>query len=209
MKKSLYIIVLSFFLPVLLNAQWKSFTFKAGYYTPYDLKSGFMYGIDYGTLINENVAFLISGDLYYRNIRNDSYLGSSERLGIKVNEGQRLDEWVGWHLPITAKIRVEFPVNRSLITPFAIGGVGYGITRVSYETFDAASDDLSTSSLTYHGVVWQLGGGIMYHLGHNSNLLFEVMHNSANFEKEEKNHYFTRLNSSGVMFRLGINFSFF
>lgn len=208
--KKFILTALFFFIPILITtAQWKSLTFKAGYYTPYDLKSGFMYGLDYGTQINENISFLLSGDLYYRNIRNDSFLGSSERLGVKINEGQRLDEWVGWHLPVTAKIRVEFPVNRSLITPFATGGVGYGITRVSYETFDSYSDDIYTSSLTYHGFVWQLGGGIMYHLGHNSNLLFEILHNSAIFEKEEKNHYFTRLNSSGLVFRLGINFSFY
>lgn len=209
MKKGRVLFLLLLFPCLISNAQWKTFSLKAGYYTPYDLKSGVIYGLDYGTYINENIAFLISGDLYYRNIVNDSFLGSSDRLGVKVKEGQRLDEWVGWHLPITAKIRVEFPVNRSLITPFVIGGVGYGITRVSYETFDSYSEDIYTSSLTYHGVVWQLGGGIMYPMGRNANLLFEVAHNSAVFEKEEKNHYFTELNSSGVLFRLGLNFSFY
>lgn len=208
MKK--YLLIIAVLIPTeLFFAQWKSFTFKAGYYTPYDLKSGFIYGIDYGTMVNENIAFLISGDLYYRDIRNDSFLGSTEKLGIKINEGQRLDEWIGWHLPITAKLRIEFPVNRSLVTPFAIGGIGYGVTRVSYQTFDSYSDDSYTSSLTYHGFVWQLGGGIMYPIGRHANLLFEVMHNSAVFEKEERSHYFTQLNSSGVIFRLGLNFSFY
>lgn len=208
MKRVITIIII--LLPVMIaNAQWKSFTFKAGYYTPYDLKSGFIYGLDYGFFANETVAFLISGDLYYREIRNDSYLGSSERLGIKIREGQRLDEWVGWHFPVTAKLRVEFPVNRSLVSPFAIGGVGYGLTRVSYETYDSYAEESDAASLTYHGMVWQIGGGIMYYFSRNSSLLFEIMHNSAVFEKEEKDHYFTEMNSSGVIFRLGINFSFY
>jgi opacity protein-like surface antigen len=204
MKK--VIITLLFFLPILSFAQWKNISFKAGIYTPYDLKSGAIYGIDYGTRLNENIVFMLGGDLYYKSIVNDAYLTNEEKLGVKIKTGQRLNEWIGWHFPLTAKLKVEFPIERVLIKPYVVGGVGYGITHVSYETYNNLTEDSETESLTYNGFVWQVGGGIMLRLGHRANLLFEVMHNSAYFEKEERYNQFSVLNSSGVLFRVGIDF---
>ncbi|MCX6152175.1 MAG: outer membrane beta-barrel protein [Ignavibacteriales bacterium] len=195
-------------LPILSIAQWKSFSFKAGVYTPYDLKNGAIYGIDYGTILNENITFLISGDLYYRSIRNDSYLNNEEKLGVKIRTGQKLNEWVGWHLPITAKLRVEFPMDRAPVSPFVVGGIGYGLTRISYESYNSFSNESETISLTYNGFVWQVGGGILYRIGPNSSLMLEIIHNAAYFEKEEKYNQFTSLNSSGVIMRIGIDFAF-
>ncbi|RJP65727.1 MAG: hypothetical protein C4539_12895 [Ignavibacteriales bacterium] len=205
MKKIIFILLIT---TIACFSQWKSFSFKVGVYTPYNLKTGFVYGIDYGTYINENVAFIFGADLYYKSIRNDSYLTSAEKLGVKINTGQRLSEWVGWHLPITAKLKVEFPLPHSPIYPYAIGGIGYGVTRVSFETFNNAEDESEANSITYNGFVWQLGGGIFYKIGYNSNLVFEVIHNAADFEKEERYNTFSSLNSSGVMFRAGIDFAF-
>jgi opacity protein-like surface antigen len=206
MRKS--IIILFFLLPILSLAQWKNFSFKAGVYTPFDLKTGAIYGIDYGTRLNENIVFLLGGDLYYKSIVNDAYLSNEEKLGVKIRTGQRLSEWVGWHLPLTAKIRVEFPMDRIPIKPYAVGGVGYGVTHISYDTYNNSTDESETESLTYNGFVWQIGGGILFRLGYHSNLLFEIIHNSAYFEKEERYNQFSALNSSGVLFRFGIDFSF-
>jgi hypothetical protein len=206
MKKALFIMIL--LIPLLVNAQWKDLTFKAGVYTPYDLKSGVIYGMDYGTKLNENIVLLFGADLYYKSIVNDAYLSNEEVLGVKIRTGQRLSEWVGWHLPLTAKLRVEFPLEKLPVKPYAIGGVGYGVTHISYESYNNLNDETETESITYNGFVWQIGGGILLKLGYHSNLLFEVIHNSAYFEKEERFNQFSALNSSGVLFRVGINFQF-
>ena len=206
MKKIITILIL--LLPMLSFPQMNDFAFKIGVYTPYDLNTGVIYGIDYGSKLNENITFLFGGDLYYKSIRNDSYLGSEEKLGVKIGTGQKLNEWVGWHLPLTLKLRVEFPMDRVPVKPYVVGGVGYGVTHISYEIYNNISYKSETSSLTYNGFVWQVGGGILFRIGRRANLLFEIMHNSAFFEKEERYNMFSTLNSSGAIFRFGIDFNF-
>ncbi|MGE5400002.1 MAG: outer membrane protein [Ignavibacteriales bacterium] len=195
-------------LPVISFAQLRSLSFKLGVYTPYDLKTGIIYGADYGTIIDDHITFMIGADLYYKDITNESYLSSSEKLGVKIRSGQRMSEWVAWHFPLTGKIRVEFPMQKSPVYPYVVAGIGYGITHVSYSTYNNYSERPDENSLTYHGVVWQLGGGILYNIGPNTDLLLEVMHNSADFEKEEGFNQFSALNSSGVIMRVGVHFAF-
>ncbi|MGE5350582.1 MAG: outer membrane beta-barrel protein [Acidobacteriota bacterium] len=197
------------FLPVLSFAQLKSFSFKLGLYTPYDLKTGMMYGMDYGIIVNEHVTFLLGADLYYKDISNESYLSSSEKLGVKIRSGQRMNEWTAWHFPLTGKVRVEFPLQDSKIYPYVVAGLGYGVTHISYGMYSNYSENPDESTLTYYGGVWQLGGGILYNLNKNADFLFEIMQNSASFEKDEGYNYFSTLNSSGVVFRAGIQFVFF
>jgi hypothetical protein len=134
MKKEIFAFLI--LLPVLLFPQRNDFALKIGIYTPYDLKSGVIYGIDYGSKLNENITFL------------------------------------------------------------------------SYETYNNISYKSETNSLTYNGFVWQAGGGILFRIGRRSNLIFEIMHNSALFEKEERFNTFTTLNSSGAIFRFGLDFNF-
>lgn len=203
MKKLLLMLI--FILPIILNAQMTDIAFKIGYYTPYDLKSGFMYSMDYGIILDRNISLLIGADLYYKSISNEAYLDSYENLGVKIRKGQRLDEWTGVHLPILGKIRFEIPVEEKYLHPYVYGGVGYGFTHVSLETYDQDLQEPASESFTYHGVVWQVGGGIMFQISRFSNLLFEIGHNYALFEKEEDYNLFTTLNSSGFMFKFGID----
>jgi opacity protein-like surface antigen len=170
---------------------------------PSELKSGVVWGADYGYVIDENVSLLIGGDLYYRNIRNITKTGEIEDMGIKQEEFQELSEWTGYHIPITGKFKIKFPMQGYRFKPYGIGGVGFGLTHVSFEGTDISNEN-QKDSLTYTGFVWQLGGGILYRIGSKSNLIIEIIYNRANFEKENEN-YFTTLDSSGLMLRAGIN----
>ncbi|MGE5683077.1 MAG: outer membrane beta-barrel protein [Bacillota bacterium] len=207
MKVKIFLFMLLF--PVLLQAQqWNMLSLKAGVYTPYDLKTGAIYGIDYGTVLNKNISLMISGDLYYKSIVNDNYLESSDRLGVNIRTGQRLNEWTGWHLPLTGKIRYEIPLENSLVCPYAVGALGYGVTHVSFMSYDNTGRDGEENSFTYNGIVWQLGLGVLYRVSRNTDLLFEVIQNSAEFTEHEDFNRFTTLNSSGVLFRLGVSLEF-
>ncbi|MGE5412161.1 MAG: outer membrane beta-barrel protein [Clostridiales bacterium] len=206
MKMRIFLFLMLF--PVIVNAQWNLLSFKAGVYTPYDLKTGAIYGIDYGTVLDNNISLMLSGDLYYKSIINENYLDNSERLGINIRTGQRLSEWIGWHLPITAKVRFEIPLEKSLLRPYAVAAIGYGVTHVSYTAFDSNNQDNEGNSFTYNGVVWQLGAGLLYRIGRNTDLLFEIIQNSAEFTEHEDFNRFTTLNSSGLIFRLGVSLEF-
>lgn len=203
------VLVFLLFLPALSFAQLKSLSFKVGVYTPYDLKTGVMFGMDYGIIVNEHITFLFGTDVYYKDISNESYLSSTEKLGVKIRSGQRMNEWVAWHVPITGKVRIEFPMQKGPLYPYVVAGIGYGVTHISYGMYSSYSEKPEESTLTYHGGVWQIGGGILYNLNKNTDLLFEIMQNSANFEKDEGYNYFSTLNSSGVVFRAGVHFAFF
>ncbi|MGE5457990.1 MAG: hypothetical protein ACM3RX_06510 [Methanococcaceae archaeon] len=185
--------------------QENSVTLKAGYYFPTNLKSGAIFGLDYGFRFDESVSILFGSDFYYKSIRDDADLGNAEHLGIKIGQGERLSQWVGWHLPVTAKVRVEIPLQDERLKPYAIGGIGYGFTSISYDKFNSASN-ISSSSLNYNGFVWQLGGGLMFGLGSRSHLILEAIYNGANFDKDETANRFSTLNSSGFVLRAGVNF---
>jgi opacity protein-like surface antigen len=207
MKK--YTILLLILFSMQAFAQQRSWTLKAGAYFPLDLKTGTMFGADYGYAVDETVTLLFGGDFYYRGIRNDADLGDAEKLGVKISTGEHLSKWTGWHLPLTFKIRLTFPTQNERLTPFGIAGLGYGITYVSYDIYNDARKFPSESSLTYSGFVWQVGGGVLYQIGRNSELMGELIYNGASFEKDEENNRYTTLNSSGVILRAGINLYIF
>lgn len=200
MKKLLllFIIALSF------NsiAQTKCFGLKAGYYFPANLKSGVIFGLDYGYRIDESVSIMLGTDFYFKSINQDVTVGEAEELGVKITQGELLSQWFGWHLPVTLKAKIEIPLQDEGIKPFGFAGFGYGATYISYEKFN----EHQSASLTYSGFVWQLGGGAGFALGSKSNLIVEALYNGASFDKNISANRFTTLNSSGFVLRAGINF---
>lgn len=203
MKKYYFLFFL--LLTVSLSAQPKSVSLKAGYYFPSSLKSGVIFGADYGFRIDERLAILFGADFYYKGIKEDVSYGDAEQLGVRISSGEHLSKWQGWHLPLTGKIRVELPWTNDAVNPFLTAGAGYGFTSVSYEMF---TSNLS-ASYTYSGFVWQLGGGAMFRLGARSHLLAELVYNGASFDKDDMGHKFTTLNSSGLILRAGVAFNMY
>ncbi len=204
MKKIVILFILFFVSITFLFGLSNNFTFKVGYFAPSELKSGVVWGADYGYVIDENVTFLLSGDLYYRSIRNISKTGEIESYGVNQEKFVELSEWTGLHVPVTAKFKINFPLKSYKFKPYAIGGMGFGLTNVSFEGQNVDTSNNQEESLTYTGFVWQVGGGVMYRIGSRSNLLLEVIYNRAEFEKDNED-YFTTLDSSGLMLRAGIS----
>jgi len=196
-------LILVFFLGMTIHlfAQANSLSLKAGYYFPADLKPGGVYGIDYGLRIDESVRLLVSGDFYYKSIRDDVNYGEAEELGVQIEQGEHLSQWVGWHLPLTLKAQIEIPSGHGRIRPFASAGLGYGLTHVSYEKYSSNS----SAAMTYGGFVWQLGGGVLIGLGSRSDFQIELLYNGASFEKNVSASKFTTLNSSGLILRGGLS----
>ncbi len=188
-----------------------SFSFKVGYYMPNDLPyNGIIWGADYGYQVDENVEILASGDLFLRSVENITDQGDIEKVGVPISQFSKLSEWSVWHLPLTFKVRISFPIDEeSKVKPFALAGIGYGITHVSYTaSADENGDPLANpqeESLTYNGFVWQVGGGVMLRVGSRSNFIGELIYNGASFDKKEGELLFSNLDSSGFILRAGIN----
>jgi hypothetical protein len=200
MKKFLLLFFIAFSLNI--YAQTKCVGLKAGYNFPVNLKSGVVFGLDYGYRVDESVSILLGTDFYFKSINEDVSYGDAEQLGVKISQAEHLRQWLGWHLPVTLKARIEIPLHEEAIKPFGSAGFGYGVTHISFEKFD----EHQSASLTYNGFVWQLGGGIMFALGSRSQLMIEALYNGASFDKDLSESRYTTLNSSGVVLRAGINF---
>jgi opacity protein-like surface antigen len=207
-RLSLFLILL--FSGVLSVSASKNLTFKAGLYAPADLKAGIIWGMEYGYAVDENVALLFGADLYWKTIDNKEDLGDTESVGVNLETGRYLSQWKGFHLPLTAKIRIAVPLDHySSIKPFITAGLGVGYTHISFTDMADGGGDAQKESLTYTGLVWQAGGGILYRIGSRSSLIGEILYNGAKFNKDEEGGYYTTLNSSGLMFRAGINLLMF
>ncbi|HMA68673.1 MAG TPA: outer membrane beta-barrel protein [Candidatus Mcinerneyibacterium sp.] len=207
MKKITLLLLIFIIFSISIFSLSNNFAFKVGYYFPSELKSGVIWGIDYGYAIDENVSVVLTGDLYYKKIRDITKKGEIEQVGVKQEIFQKLNEWKGLHIPLTVKFKVKFPVGSYKIKPYGALGIGYGMTHVSFEGTDIGDNNID-DSITYTGFVWQASGGILYRLGSRSNLVAELMYNGAKFEKDNEN-YFTTLNSSGLVIRTGIDILLF
>ncbi len=193
-----------------VSATSNTFSFKVGAYAPADLKTGIIWGADYGYSIDENVSLVLGADLYYKKITDREDLGNTEKVGVNLGTGRYLSEWKGLHMPFMAKIIVEIPLDDySDFTPFATGGIGFGFTHISFTDIEESTGDANDESLTYGGFVWQLGAGVSYRVGSRSKLTGELIYNRAKFEKDEEDGYYTTLNSSGLMIRGGFTLLLF
>ncbi|MBN2572390.1 MAG: hypothetical protein JXA68_09705, partial [Ignavibacteriales bacterium] len=74
MKKFLFLLL---FVSISLFAQKNRATFTIGYYIPFNLKSGIMWNLEYGYVIDNRFSVSFGGDLYYRSVTNISDLGES------------------------------------------------------------------------------------------------------------------------------------
>ncbi|HPE20960.1 MAG TPA: outer membrane beta-barrel protein [Candidatus Mcinerneyibacteriales bacterium] len=210
MKRSLLLTVILLAVALSTAHASKNMTFKVGLYAPAELKTGVIWGLEYGYAIDENVSLLFGGDLYWKTIEDKEDLGDTESVGVNLETGRYLSKWKGFHMPLTAKIRMAIPLdNYSSLKPFVTAGLGIGYTHISFTDLANDGTDPQEDSLTYTGLVWQAGGGILYRIGSRSSLIGEMIYNGAKFEKDEEGGYYTTLNSSGLMFRVGFNILMF
>ena len=185
-------------------------TFKLGYFNPKDTKSGFIFGANFGSAIDENVDIGIGIDFFHRNYTEDKKV--AERVspgGVVESTIQRELEFTTTILPImgtiTVKISPEYPFSY-----YIGGGLGYELLFNKERNYQEGVSE----SRFYHGFSWLVNGGVLYRIGSRSAFLGEVFYNGATVHRgkgktTEGLPIWEEVNLSGLGVRFGIRLGFF
>lgn len=219
MKRTIYLKLSIIFLLVIFIASdssarryWgrhrsKSTTIKIGYFNPKDTKEGALLGINLSGAVDEIVDLGFSVDIFQRTYKKDSEVAKTvSQGGLVEHQIQRDMEFTTTALPLMGTVTIKLS-GRMPFTYFLDGGLGYALMWNKESNY---SLDVSEKRF-YHGVVWQLGLGMMYKMGSRSYLIAEAFYNDASLKRDKGKTenglpIWTEVDLSGPGFRLGLRF---
>ncbi len=210
MKRVLAFLVI--FTPLLISAQWHSASIKLGHFSPSATEGGFILGYEGGKFIDKNLRVGWSIDWF-----NKNYVDS--RLVDKFNsdfgpsgEINELRAETNLHsIPVMFTMSGLFPMSPR-VSAYATGGVGAEILLILYNNFQNPDEDEFEGAFDFS---WRAGMGILYELGHRSDIFGEIVYHSSEpswtYEVEDelthrKKTYERVFDMSGIMTRVGIRF---
>ncbi len=211
MKKLLQFLIFIFLLINCAFAQ-KSFTdFKAGLLMPADAKTGFLGGVGFGKMVDENI-----GAGFEIGIYSKSY---TEETTVDTNRTGNVD-------PVTYRTEIE---NSTIMIPLMFhlvyitqagsnfdirftAGVGYELMWNSENNYKDGYED----TRFYSGFAWQIGAGASIPISRNADFFGEALYHGGSPSRDEGETALglperSEVDMSGMIFRLGIrlyNFGF-
>lgn len=210
MKK--LVMILFILTPLVVSAQWHSAAIKLGHFNPSATDGGFIVGYEGGKFVDKNLRVGWSVDWFNKNYVDrtlvkdfDFYFGPSG----EINE---LRAETNLHsIPIMFTISGLFPMSPR-VSAYATGGVGAEILLIFYNNFQDPQDDEFQGAFDFS---WRAGFGMMYELGHRSDLFGEIVYHASEpswtYEVEDEYTHTKRtfervFDMSGVMARVGVRF---
>ena len=178
---------------------------KLGYFSPKDVKPGFIGGVMLGSAVDENVDIGISVDYFSRAYKKDELVAKSvSQGGVVQSTMQRTMDFSTQVIPVMASILVKFSA-RMPFTFFLGGGLGY---QLLFNKETNYAENVSERRF-YKGFGWQAEGGAMYRIGRRSWFFGEVFYNSATPSRNKNKNSqglptWEQVDVSGVGVRLGV-----
>lgn len=176
MKKLLFVFIAVMMIFTIFSsnalARSRTMDLKLGIFNPDDAKTGFIIGGRLGSNIDNRINVGLALDYFHK-----GYDISTKKEDVEVVEARFSSNM----LPIMVDIQTIFPLDYNAeLTPFAHLGLGYEILWNSEEYPDQEDE-----TRTYTGFGWLLGGGVLYKIGHNSDLILEIFYNSCTVKRDE------------------------
>jgi hypothetical protein len=212
MKKIIYLFIV--LIPVILSAQSKFGTIKAGLYSPSATEAGFILGYEGGWIMDDNFFVGWSADWFNKNYVDrklvDEFNDFYGAINSQLNE---LRAKTNIHsLPLMGTINGNWlvaPRTRAFVTACA----GLNILLIFYRNYANPNDNEFQGAFDF---AWRLGGGIMYELGSRSDAFIELgyHHSQPSWEYEVKDSVGRtkvlerRFDMSGLLMRVGFRFYF-
>ena len=213
MKKIIYLFIV--LIPIILPAQSKFGTIKAGMFSPNATESGFILGYEGGWIMDDNFFVGWSADWFNKNYVDrklvDEFNDFYGPINTQLNE---LRARTNLHsVPLMGTVTGNWmvaPRTRAFVT----AGAGIDILLIFYRNYANPDDNEFQGAFDF---AWRLGGGIMYELGRRSDAFFELSyhHSQPSWEYEvrddltgRKRILERRFDMSGLLMRVGFRFYF-
>lgn len=203
MKKLLFVSLL-LLLCTSLFGQEKFTEFQAGFLVPEDAKTGFIGGITFGRMLDENIGWAVELDYYGRTYEKSTEVpdeGWSETNPVTVTTEIENSTTM---LPIFFKLVYLTQVGPNFDLRVG-GGIGYEFMWNSETNYRLNVD----KTRFYSGFTWQIGGGLSLPISRAADFFGDVSYHGGTpsrdeGETEEGLPLRTEVDMSGFMVRLGI-----
>jgi hypothetical protein len=214
MRRTLSVIGISMLVLFLLGAgaafaeKEKSLTVRVGYVNPENARPGVAVGGSFGSSFNGIVSLGLGTDVYYRNYTKDTEVAETvDANGVTITTVQRELQYSTLIFPIMAELNLKIPIvwNFSI---FGDGGVGFEFLRTKVQNYQ----DSVSEKKWYAGFAWDVGGGLMYEIGNDTDIYLEGFYKNSKVRRDldgasEFLPIFEEVNLSGFGVRLGIALS--
>ena len=196
--KILWIIFVVFVFSDCFAFQSRSIDFKLGVFNPEKVESGLLLGARFGSQIDNRMNIGLSFDYYHK---SDYETEGGKQINAKFSTNM---------LPIMLDIEAKFPMQyRSAIIPIVHLSFGYEMVwnKADYKEPQDGDDE---GTKIYHGFGWMLGSGILYKIGYNSDLIFEIFYNNSKPKRDAGQWVLPEeFNVSGIGARIGVRIKSF
>ena len=208
MKKIFLSMIVLLFLSASGFARAPYTEFKVGYLYPEDTKSGYIFGVNLGRMIDESLSWSFEFNYFqkgYKRITTDYEINLPS--GISPT-GKKLDlEYKTRILPLFVKLNYEHPIAyKSPIYLRAAAGLGW---EFLWNTEDNYLSDTHKTRF-FHGFGWQLGAGLGIEISSSANFFVDAMYNGSKVKRneskdEEGYRTWEELDISGFGVRVGVS----
>lgn len=213
MKKALFVFTLSLIITIPIFSQYHSNAIKAGYYAPSATDGGFIIGYEGGRFVDRNFSFGWSIDWFHKNFVDQVLIQEFNSMyGIANYSVNELRATTNLHsIPLMFKMTGSIPVGPRA-KAFITGGIGAEFLLIFYNNYQNPNEDEFTAAFDFN---WTLGTGLMFALGRNSDIFFELSYHhsepSWKYEIQDLDYNYTRIferkyDMSGMMTRVGFRF---
>jgi hypothetical protein len=213
MKKIIYLFIV--LIPVVLTAQTKFGTIKAGLFTPSATEAGFILGYEGGWIIDDNFFVGWSADWFNKNYTDRNLVNEFNDFYGQINSQlNELRAKTNLHsIPLMGTVTGNWEVAPRA-RAFVTAGAGLDILLIFYRNYANPDNNEFQGAFDF---AWRLGGGVMYELGRRSDAFIELAyHNSQpGWEYEVKDAltgrtkvFERRFDMSGLLMRVGFRFYF-
>jgi len=201
MRLTMSILFLTIFAGI-VNAQQKFTEFHAGALFPTDAKTGFIGGLSFGRMLDENIGWGAEVDVYRRTYTKEEEV--AQNTG-QVNETVVVTEIENatTMIPVLFKIAYLTQAGPGFDLRISVAG-GYEFMWNSENNYLINKE----KSRFYSGWTWQVGAGISLPISRTADFFGELNYHGGSPSRDEKRidglPVRTEVDMSGMMLRLGL-----
>ncbi len=184
--------------------------FKVGYFYPKDVKSGWLFGANFGRMIDESLSWSFEANYFQKGVKEtvkDYELNLPNNVTAK---GRHLTlESTTRILSLFGKLNYEHPLAPQ--SPFYIrasAGLGWEMLWDKEDNYDAPEP--VHSKHFFHGFGWQGSAGVGLAISSSANFFVDLFYNNSNVKRNTSSKTdwvksWEEINISGIGIKFGVS----
>ncbi len=180
---------------------------KVGYFNPDAAKSGYLFGVNLGRMIDESLSWSFELNYFQKGYRKTATIATEETQGgTQIQTKQLSLDFKTRIIPFLLKLNYEHPLGyRSPFYARASAGLGWEMV------WNNENNYLENKETTrfFHGFGWQVAGGVGFEISSSANFFTDIFYNGSTVKRNKTvvNGLPTweQLDISGIGIKIGVS----